>query len=239
MERSSDSVAFPAECCRFLQVGCSDGARKEKPTPVRLELKNTGLYDINEVSVFADGKKIGDYPVNLKFGGTATIDVDYTVPADCPDQPLTVTFGLSSRESQVIESEKDATLGTGHIYVTYSHQFVYAETLFYNITNNGFAGKTVYGVVLDEKTGEVLNNYPVHLAPGASTGGSYSILSGLWRQEGHENIQVAIRLEGEDISDLNSTRFTSFKSLEEIYLQDNSGMPVKNDSPSNDEDDGN
>ena len=152
-------------------------------------------------------------------------------------RPLKVTFGLSSRESQVVESEKDATLDTGHIYVTYSHQFIYAETLYYNITNNGFAGKTVYGVALDEKTGEVLDNYPVYLAPGASTGGFYSIPTGLWRQEGHENIRVTIRLEGEDISDLNSTRFTSFKSLEEIYLQDISGMPMKNNAPSNDEDD--
>ncbi|MCR4854994.1 MAG: hypothetical protein K5908_02380, partial [Erysipelotrichaceae bacterium] len=202
-----------------------DSARKGKMIPFTLEIENKGLYGLDRVTLFNDCVKLGDFEVDLAAGEKTEVKGEVLLPENCSDDGVIFRFGASSH-NDVVESEKDVTLGTGHIRVVYDHTLVYqTENLDYLITNKGYCTKDVYIYVYDGDSGEQIHSEHLVIPAGHTMNGTYSAgLESLWRQKGHKNVKACIVMDGEQIEDLDSTRTVSFGSLEEIYIQDFSGL---------------
>ena len=214
-----------------------DGARKGKPTPVTVEIENTGMYDIYKLAVFVDDQYVGDYAVNVRAGNKAAIETSAIVPEDAgiTSQPFLIRVETLDG---MAEDTARGYLGTGHIAVKYSHELRYGnENIKYYVTNNGFAFKTVYACFFDEDTGEQFFKYPLAVPAGTTRHGGKSMISGLYKQAGHQHVRAYVLTEEEarkvtsdmtrdqveELLDLDSTRSVVINGLDEIYLQDASG----------------
>ena len=213
------------------------GAVKGKTTPATVKIENTGLYDIDTVTLFEGDNKLGDYSVDLKAGTTAEVKTKIMVPENAPDKELEFTIKATSIEGK-IESEYDVTLGVGTIDVKFLHELRYGnEALSYQVTNNGFAKKHVFIYLFDEETGENFYQYGLYVAPHNTSKSQTSLPGGLWRQMGHSKVKAYLVSEEdselaprgtpldkfEEILDLDSSRSIHLDGLSEMFLQDVSG----------------
>ncbi len=216
----------------------TDNARKGHDLPFTLTITNNGLCPIDSCTLYVDGSPVRELSADIGPGETTQIDTTLYLAEDAEDKDLTFDIGVSSVKEQ-IEDHEQLILDGGHISVVYDHEFIYGrEILHYSVKNNGFSTKKVQIKVYDEDSGELVRDYALVIPGGHTQNDSYSAMEGTWLNNGHKNLKAYVLMEGETIEDLDSTRIVSFKSLENIYLQDNSDLlkdPEKNDNAAKEE----
>ena len=210
------------------------GAKKGANTPATVTLENNGMYNIESVTLYSDGNKLGDYDIFIKPGETKTLNISLLVPSDAEDKPIDYYIEASCRED-IIDSGYTATLSPGEVSVVFSQQLLYGnESLFYTLSTQGFANRWVTIYLFDQDSGELFYTYPTAIPCGQNVTGRTSLVSGLFTQMGHTNIKAfvldneesarvpkSVTLEEfEELMQLPSTRTYTFKGLDTIYLQD-------------------
>ena len=172
-----------------------DDAISGQTTPLTITVENTGLLDINSLSVEYGGKLIGTSP-SIKTGEKAEIVVNMTVP----DQDRDDTYTYENIEiSDGIHTSKslNATLGTGSVSVDWSHQYVISnggsgttgrEELTYAISNNGFNDKTFVAVSYDADTKQYIHDAPLFVQAHEINVGSITPDLSMFALDGNNNI---------------------------------------------------
>ncbi|MCR4633481.1 MAG: hypothetical protein K5648_05085 [Erysipelotrichaceae bacterium] len=197
-----------------------DEARKGKQIPFTLQILNKGLYPVASVDLYKDGEYFTTLSADLQPGKSGEVKASLYLDENCSDETQTYEMAASCFGREPVGSY-DLTLDTGDIAVTYDHELVYMnEILHWSVKNEGFAEKTVHTVIVDADTGEKISEGSMTIPGGHTKNSEYSDTQGVWCQHGHKNLKAYIFLDGESIEDLGSTRFVSFRSLEEIYIQD-------------------
>ncbi len=213
-----------------------DSAKKGNEIPFTLQIRNDGLYPIEEVTLYNGGEYLTTLPVSMRPGTQAQIHAAVLLPADSSNKEQTFEIGISGF-NEGIDSSLPITLGVGHVSVLYNHELVYMnEDLHWQVTSEGFANKAVHIYVYDENTNELVYEEHMDVPAGHTKSGSFIELKGLWRQNGHNDLSAYLLLDGESVEDIDSTRKVSFSSIEEIYVQDfshlyNSNFPSPSPSP--------
>ena len=220
----------------------ADEARKGLEVPFTLEVENAGFYPLSQVGIYIDGQYLTTVSTDIAPGKTGELHASLVLPGDCDNSAQEFEVAVSGYHED-IDSSMSMTLDTGHISVLYGHELVYMnESLNWYVTNHGFADKNIHTYVYDADTDELVFEEHTDLPGGHTKNGRFALFKGLWRQEGHTNLKAYILQDGETKEDVNSTRIVSFKSLEEIYIQDfsrifdgNTPTPTPTPTPSNDE----
>ncbi len=220
------------------------GARKGSDTPAEVTIENNGMYDVDGVTVYLNGRVLTESDVFVRSGETKKFTISVPVPEDAPNAPIDYEVAVSCRED-IIADTYTATLSPGELFVNYRQQLRYGnESLGYTVTAAGFAGRMTMIYLFDEDTGEMIYKYPTFV-PAGQTIHSTTSQVGLYVQQGHTHIKAYvlndeeqelvpadIDLAGfEELLKLPSTRAFVFKGLDTIYLQDVSGADKINNDP--------
>lgn len=203
-----------------------EDAQKGKPLPVTIKFENSGLYPLDTVYVYADGKQISTVKLDstVSAGSQGEAKTTFTIPSDA-DKAFDIVFGISSKNTEEPEDTLKTTFGIGTFSVDYNHSLTYGdEVISVLFTNHGFAKKNVTWVVYevkDDGSKNVLHNASM------DTGGRSSEWrpGGLWEDSGHKDIQCVVLMEGESLDDIDSTKTAAFKGLDQIYLQPLNTLP--------------
>ena len=197
-----------------------DGARKGQEVPFTLEVENRGFYPVSEADIYLDGEYLTTVGTDIAPGRTGELHASFVLPADSSNEIQDFSIGVSGWNDG-IDSSVPLSLGKGHVSLTYAQELSYMnESLNWYVKNEGFADMKVHTYVYDADTNELVFEEHMDLPAGHTKNGRYAPFEGLWRQEGHTNLKAYVLFDSETLDDIDSTRTVTFKSLEEIYIQD-------------------
>lgn len=174
-----------------------DGARRGKNTPIKIELENTGMYDIASVKVYANDIEASSHEVNLRPGQTTVVDSEVLVDSNANDA-INYVIKVKTGDDKG-EATYNVVLNEGHISVRYIQEYRYSENMSYYVTNNGFSEKQAIIYLFDEDTGNMFYTSSIRgIAPGTTRESQTSRVSGLFRDDGHINIRAYVLTDDEN-----------------------------------------
>ncbi|MBQ4045161.1 MAG: hypothetical protein II627_01825, partial [Lachnospiraceae bacterium] len=209
-------------------------AQRGEPSPMTVTVENTGLYRLDNVTLYAGDEKLGDFPVNLKGGETTQLKASVVVPEDAGNDPIDYVIKASSRKG-IIDHEMTGTMDIGHIAIRFRHQLEGGtESIAYRVSHTGFLPQKVVFYLFDEDTGKKFYSSPMTIKPKYTLESELAFVSDLFTRMGHNNVRAYIVTEEEsrsvqgDISleqfektlNPDSSRSFHIEALKEIYLQD-------------------
>ncbi len=192
-----------------------------KPVKFSLKIRNTGLYNIRHADILCNGEKVGEYNGNLGLWETADVTAETMIP-DNPQEILSYTFEISSREDGLSDSRISVEVDPGYLEAKMWHSYRHGtEQIRYQIVNHGYLRKNATMLVRDDANETVLDEWTVPYDAGEKRDSEYSAKSGLFVSDGAEDVTLYVLLDGEQPGDegISLNRIKSVVPLEEIYGQ--------------------
>jgi hypothetical protein len=149
-------------------------------------VENTGLLDVDEITVLQYDIPVQTVPVSLKPGDVTDITIDVIVTADGNEtEPLKIPVSVSTHTGNTPDSRYTAELGMGHLSTSIEHEYIDGtEQITYIVTNHGFTNKSYKVVVRDEEQNRTLSEETVNIHYGQELRRSYSSEKGLFVKDG-------------------------------------------------------
>ena len=198
-----------------------------KPAKVRLKIRNTGLYDVENALITCGGTIVGILAEKVEPWETTEIEVEVLIPSKPGTTTQEYTLEISTRDVRTPDSRITVAIHPGYLSADMKHTFKFGkEGISYRIFNKGYTEKTATVMARDEARDVTLYETTVKVAGGDYLDGEYKAKSSVFSLDGCQNVTLYVLMDGETYeSEISANRWKSVKPLSELYAQ-----PISNEA---------